>query len=65
MGIITPGVKDNFPGLPPSCSLYVEEMALDGPAHISPTHTHPPLTHTHMASIWNVSQVNIALLPTA
>ena len=41
MGIITPGVKDNFPGLPPSCSLYVEEMALDGPAHISPTHTHP------------------------
>lgn len=41
MEIITPGVKGNFPRLLPPCPLQVEEMALDGPARISPTHTHP------------------------
>ena len=41
MEVITPGVKGNFPRFLPPCLLHVEEMALDGPAHISPTHTHP------------------------
>ena len=40
MGIITPGVKGNFPGLLPPSPLHVEEMALDGCLH-NPTHTHP------------------------
>ena len=39
MGIITPGVKGNFPGLLPPSPLHVEEMALDGCLHIPHSHT--------------------------
>lgn len=39
MGIITPGVKGNFPGLLPPSPLHVEEMALDGCSHIPHSHT--------------------------